>query len=486
MLSTLTRLIEQDKDLPQRAWTIDVLSRVLDGTIYDVLPHEFHEEHNDAGEYIKQRQRRPSVRTGLIRTVVEDSVSLLFSEGHFPSVQCDDEKVKEALGAVEKDAKINQVLIDAATRGSVGSVAVLVRFLSKRVFCSVMDTRYLTPTWNPAEPDKLLKVTELRKVTGAQLEGAGYTVAKDDLSAVFWFKREWNVTREVWFQPWKVADERPVIVEDADRTTTHSLGFVPMVWVKNLPGGDEIDGAATFGVEAINTVIEADYQLSQAGRGLTYSSDPTLLIKEPAGVDEGAPMVRSASNAIVVDKDGDAKLLEINGSASEAVIKYVEKLREFALERLHGNRSSADKLSAAQSGRALELMHQALIWLADKLRSSYGEGALLDIYRMVIAGSQKYPLTIRGVTYGQLTPNADISLNWPAWFPPTADDRSTIATAIKTHIDSGTMSTETAVQAIADDYDIEDVTAEIARIDAERQKKLAELTAAKGKASETI
>ena len=33
---------------------------------------------------------------------------------------------------------------------------------------------------------------------------------------------------------------------------------------------------------AIETKIEIDYQLSQAGRGLKYSSDPTLLIKEPA------------------------------------------------------------------------------------------------------------------------------------------------------------------------------------------------------------
>ncbi len=38
-----------------------------------------------AGEYIPLRLRRPSVRYPLCRTVVEDSVSLLFSEGHFPT-----------------------------------------------------------------------------------------------------------------------------------------------------------------------------------------------------------------------------------------------------------------------------------------------------------------------------------------------------------------------------------------------------------------
>lgn len=486
MLDTLTSRIRRDTDLPLRAWTIDVLTRVLEGTIYDVLAYQFHEEQNDAGEYIKQRERRPSVRTGLIRTVVDDSVSLLFSEGHFPAIQCDDEGLKDALAAVTKDAKLNQVLIDAATRGSVGSVAILVRFLSKRVFCDVLSTQYLTPTWNPQEPDTLLKVTELRKVTGAQLEAAGYTVPKDDATVLFWFQREWDATAETWFKPWKVTDENPSIVVDTERTTRHALGFVPVVWVKNLPGGDAIDGCPTFGAEAINTVIEADYQLSQAGRGLTYSSDPTLLIKEPASTGEGQPMVRSASNAIVVDKDGDAKLLEIDGTASEAVIRYVEKLREFALERMHGNRSNADKLSASQSGRALELMHQALIWLADRLRSSYGEGALLDIYRMIVAGSQKYPLTIKGKSYGQLAQGADLSLTWPAWFPPTAEDRNTLAQAVASHIDSGTMSPETAVKTIAADYDIEDVPAELAAIDADRVKKIAELPAPKGTVADSV
>jgi hypothetical protein len=50
----------------------------------------------------------------------------------------------------------------------------------------------------------------------------------------------------------------------------------------------------------------------------------------------------------------------------------VRVLREAALEAMHGNRTMADKLSASQSGRAMELMYQALVWLAGHLRHSYG------------------------------------------------------------------------------------------------------------------
>jgi len=485
MFDTLAATVPQDKDLPLRAWWIDVLTRVLNGTIYSGLMYEFREEQDAQKKYIPIHSRKPSVQTGLIRTVVDDSVSLLFSEGHFPSIQCEDDGVKDALSAFTKDSKLNLAMIDAATRGSVGSVAIVVRFLSKRVFLDVMPTGYLTPTWDPKEPDKLQKVTELRKVTGKDLAAAGYGVKAD--STWYWFQREWDSTAETWYQPRKVNEKDEIKrtpVVDAERTVQHNLKFVPVVWVKNLPGGNGIDGEATFGIEAINTVIEADYQLSQAGRGLKYSQEPTLVIKDSSDND-GSPIVRSAANAISVSEKGDAKLLEINGTAAEAVLAYVQRLREFALERMHGNRSNADKLSAAQSGRALELMHQALIWLADKLRSSYGEGALLDVYRMVIAGSAVYPLTIDGVAYGKLATAKPISLKWPAWFSPTADDIQTLSTALATLIRVGALSRETAIKAIAAMFDIEDVKAEQALIDAERKALLAEMPEAQTKVAVT-
>ncbi len=119
------------------------------------------------------------------------------------------------------------------------------------------------------------------------------------------------------------------MVADAARTVQHGLGFVPLVWIRNLPGGIAPDGACTFRA-AVETGIEIDYQLSQAGRGLKYSSDPTLLIKEPAGLE--GELVRSAGNALVVSEKGDARLLEIGGTAAGAVLDYVRMLRELALE----------------------------------------------------------------------------------------------------------------------------------------------------------
>jgi hypothetical protein len=241
---------------------------------------------------------------------------------------------------------------------------------------------------------------------------------------------------------------------------------VPVVWIRNLPGCDGMDGAPTLPGEAIDMQIEADYLLSQGGRGLKYQSDPTLHIKQPA-VSSG-PIVKGAANALITSADGDAKLLEISGDAANSVMEWVKGLRELALEGAGGNRSNADKLSAAQSGRAMELMNQALIWLADKLRISYGQNGLLDLLNMVVAVAQKVRLVDKkGRAYGPMSPTDDISLRWPNWYAPTYADKQTEAVTLTTLRDGGLLSRETAVKALAPAYDIADPADELRQIDAD-------------------
>jgi hypothetical protein len=465
MFETICALMPRDLDYPPRTRTLAILGKVLDGTLYDVLPYQFHEERGAGGEYIPLRQRRPSVRYNLARIVVEDSVSLLFSEGHFPTVDCAEPTVRDFLNSVAKECRLNQVMIEAALRGSVGSSAILLRILEGRLYFEVLDTAYLTPVWNPKAPDTLVRVIEKYKVHGATLAATGYQIA--DPENDYWFQRCWDSMAETWFQPWPTDVDTSPVVDEA-RTTAHGLGFVPVVWVRNLPGpsatGDANDGASTFR-PAVETQIEIDYQLSQAGRGLKYSSDPTLLIKEPATSD--TEIVKGAGNALVVSEKGDAKLLEIGGTAASAVLDYVRSLRELALESIHGNRASADRLTAAQSGRALELLNQGLIWLADNLRVSYGEGALLSLCRMILRAAALAPVRVGGKDISIASPLVPLGLIWPRWYPLSADDRQKDAQTITALVKAGQLSRETAMKAIAGVYDIQDVPGELARIAAQ-------------------
>ncbi|WP_227320423.1 phage portal protein [Acidisoma silvae] len=199
---------------------------------------------------------------------------------------------------------------------------------------------------------------------------------------------------------------------------------------------------------------------------MTYSSDPTLLIKEPATADR--EIIKGAGNALVVSKDGDAKLLEIGGTAANAVIDYVRVLRELALESVHGNRSSADRIAAAQSGRALELMNQGLIWLADNLLISYGTNGILPLLRMVLRAAERYPITVLGRQAPKAPVDTRLTLDWPNWYPPTAADQLAAAQSLSTLATAGQISRETAVRSISDAYGVTDVAAELARIAKDR------------------
>jgi hypothetical protein len=505
MFRTIAGRIQRDTDYPARQYTNDIYTRVLEGAFYDHLPHGFHQEKSASNEYVPLRDRRPSVRYGLCRLVVDDSVSLLFSEGHFPVAEAEgNEPVKEALAALIKDVRLNDTMLAAATMGSVGSVAIHFCALRQkdgtyRPFFKPHRTQYLTPTFDPAAPDTLAKLREQYKVRGEVLRDRGYTIDSNDLIADFWFAREWDENAETWFIPWKVKDENAVPdVPDRQRTVTHNLGFVPWVWVRNLPGElklidaslegksllySDVDGGCTFAA-AIDDMIEIDYQLSQAGRGLKYSMDPLLMLKEPAAQED---FVRSPANALMVGEKGDAKLLEMGGSAFGVVIEYVRALRELGLESAHGNRANADKVSAAQSGRAMELMNQSLIWLADKLRVSYGEGALLTLLRMALKANEKYPFKVAGKKWGALDAQATVSLRWSPWYQPTASDRNDTAQTLKTHKEAGHMSRETAVKTLAGDFDIEDIDAELKRIEADQKAELDALKAiATSKISATV
>ncbi len=502
MLKLLQAKVEKDSDLPDRAWTLEWRELFRTSAIYDKLPHAFCHEKDNQDAYIPLRDRRPSVIFGLPTIIVNDTTSLLFGDGHFPTVDVkvkqngklkpvDDpvtDEIEANLADIIEDTNLKEVMLDAAVRGSVGSVALAFALKKSRVFWDVMSTRFLTPEYDAEEPDKLSRVIEKYKVLGKALRAQGYAIDDKDLNTKFWFQRIWTREREEWYLPWPVqtlASAQDNIARtvryaaantlDTERTVDHKLGFVPIVWIKNLPGGDKVDGICTFEA-ALSNSIEIDYQLSQGGRGLKYSSDPTLVIKEGGYETGDEPVLRSASNALRGGEGFDAKLLEISGSAASAVLEYVRALRELSLELCGGNRASPEKLSGAQSGRAMELMNQSLIWLADKLRTSYGTKGLIPALKMVIAANEKFDIVVAGETLrkGSLgsADKARLNLKWPPWYAPTAADHAHKSTALKTYRDAGAIDQETAVKAVMHDFDIADPDTVIANINREADEKL--------------
>ncbi|QDH16792.1 phage portal protein [Swingsia samuiensis] len=431
-----------------RALRLLSLKRVLNGTQYDVLPYPFSLERSAAGEYIPLSNRRPAVRCNLCRTVVDDSVSLLFGDTHWPDLVASDERVAEAMNIFAEQTKLASLMMQAATLGAVGSVAVLFEVSNGAPKLSVLETAYLTPYWDE-HSGELIKVEERFIIYGRDLVRQGYSIAEDLFGAQFWWQRTWTLMECQIATPWLVGEEGGR--EDNSRSMHHGLGFVPIVWIKNLGSSREgvPDGECSF-ERAIDTVIEADYLLSQAGRGLKYGSDPTLVLKTGNFVSNGLAHQGGVASALTLPPEGDAKLLEINGNAAGAVLAHYRELRQLALEQLHGNRAHGDRISAAQSGKAMELMCQPLIWLVDRLRHSYGESGLLPIYRMACRFSNVLEQGLKlGDQFIKDLPLCRMSLRWPSWFASTDPELNSLVQSLVTAVENGILSRETATKMYA-------------------------------------
>jgi hypothetical protein len=487
MFKRIASKIKKDDDFPARAFEIDIFNRILDGTFYDHLEYYFYEEVDSCNITIPLIDRRPSVRLRLAKMVVDDSVSLLFGDGHFPTFETENDELRKQLDDIKKYTHLNEMMSHAATRGSVGSVAILMKIIDGYVSFKPLCTEFLTPVFSDANPDVLVSITEKYKVKGRDLLAYGYSGLEDH--QFYWIERVWDDINETRFLPYPVIKDPEVeTVKEIDqlRSVEHALGFVPIVWIKNLGDKNGIDGRCTFEA-AIDNNIEIDYQLSQAGRGLRYAGDPTLLIKDDGDLADSKSLKKSPARALVLQGDkSDAKYLEIDGTACDAVLKFVEAIRKIALQNVGGNTVNPDKISTAQSGKAIELLYQPLVWLTDRLRVSYGKG-LLQLINMVMLASHKFEIKMNSPLIGdaQSTPpvkNLDltspVTLRWPSFFGATNSDKLQVAQALNTLKDNFIISQETAVKTVANDYSIADINQEIAQIkkdEEDRQKMLAAL-----------
>jgi hypothetical protein len=460
---------KRDLDYPERCFTIKMYRKVLEGTIYDVIPFPFFKSYqNNLGSDrspIVLSQRRPSVRYRLSKVVVDNTVSLLFGEGRFPTINCLDEETKNILNKIVTCCHIDLCMIDCATKGSTGSAVILIKLINGCLYFESCYTEYFTPVFNPEKPDELLVLKEKYKINGNELINLGYD--KDEISKekIYWFQRIWDFDSETYYVPVEVSEKEVQFTIDEKRTVFHNLGFVPAVWVKNLPGGTHIDGECTF-KDAIDTNIELDYQMSQGGRGLKYSSEPLLMIRNPSSFDSQSEI--KPGDILNVDENGDAKHIEISGDACKAVLEYCKALRDIILENIHGNRATPEKNFGAQSGKALEMMHMSLIWLSSRLRISYGEYGLIRVMNIIIKIASQHDLVIdKEIIYKGSLKDCSISLIWPSWFHSTSADRLQDAKTITILKDSNLMSSKTAITTIADEYDIVDIEEEIDEINSE-------------------
>lgn len=459
-----------DPEWSERQSRLHILEKFYDGTIYDNLAPFYREYNGSGGTYIKLAERRPSVIFPLPKIIVDDSVSMLFGESHFPTIHCDNENTINFLNYITKKSNLQEAMLNAAKEGCIGSVAIIVKILNGNFYFDVLNTKHLIPVFDQYNPCELISLRDRRKYDGYSLLMMGYEIPKDKRREIYYIERLWTIDEEIYFEPYTVVqyqDESFQLTIDTERSIKHDLGFVPAVWIKNLPCANSVDGACTF-QPLIDISIEINYQMSQLGRLLKYNSDPTIVIKNPSNL-EGQEVIKGIGT-LTLDEKGDAYMLEMSNGATKSVLDYVNKLRELALESVRGNRANPERISAAHSGKALQFLNMPLISLVEEMKLTYGNFGLLRIYRMIMdmVNNKSFEVSIDAdIKEMDYSDRDKIFLDWPDWYPVTPQDRLQTAQSLQFLTGSNNLSHETAIKSISKDYNIENINNELKTIENE-------------------
>ena len=139
-------------------------------------------------------------------------------------------------------------------------------------------------------------------------------------------------------------------------------------------------------------------------------------------------IIKSPTNVLDIEAGGDAKMLEISGQGLTAFSEHIKLLREWGLEICGGMKSdAATTKGGVESGRALEILYQALILVMKRWRVSIGNRGFIPLVRLLLTGMQDGVIEVDGV--GPISPDTTMRLIWPQWMTPSGADLSATATA---------------------------------------------------------
>lgn len=507
------------RSVSSRFMDLEIQSRVLDNTVFNCLKHPFTKEYDgqpSPHNYIPLEERRPALIFNIAKVVVEQSASLVFGEAHAPSVHLISESLDEEQPSADtlqsrihklferviEEADLDAKMLSAMIKGSVGSVALVLRRLPDGLpWIEVLESKFCRPFFNQEDPRLLDSLEYVYSLSAEDLRLAGYTGEYDDRE-MYWLRVLYTPQFELRSLPMgqrrferlgeKDDDERSIISweKDGERSRENPFGWMNVLWIRNLEAGRQIDGPSTFR-DICDYIIAISYHLSQVGRGYHYTADPWLLIKRGemantlplAGFNDfeeqstSTPVDRSPASALVIEAGGDAKMLEISGQGLLGTDQHIRLLREFAMEMISGMKSDQQHTNHAQSGKALEYLHQALMWLVERFRHSYGKNGFLPMLRMVLRGVVEGVLEIPGVQPDDIDLTQPLRLVWPKWLAPTGVDLQATIAAIQMARGGSVqnpyqlLSSETSTQLAAGAFGISDTNRAVAQLAEEVNEK---------------
>lgn len=422
--------------------------------------------------------RKPTAPYFIVRAIVNRFTGLLFSSKRNPAIQCsDDPQTEDWLQGFAKDSRLwSQMSLARTYGGAMRAVGVGFRFVRGRPVVEVHDPRWCEVAYVDRNTGELRRF-EKRYAYEEEVEDP---VTRQTTRGWFWYRRVIDRNRDSTWQG--VAAEEglePEWHKIPHHEHVHGFGFVPVVWIQNMPSEEGTDGWSD--VEGVHDLQEAiDALQAQAHKGTLNNCDPTPIISSDTEDEFGDGMGalrKGSNNGLQVEKGGEVNYLEMSGGGIEAAGNLIERYRDQAQE-VSRCVLAANFDGPARTEQEVEQNYSSMLEAADMLREQYGDGVrkLLEM-ALRAARMMQTPRAVGGENVTvirqvvRITPSVDngerrervlgdgevVELQWPEYRQHSLDDTGKAVGAAAQAKQAGLIDQETAVKFIAPYFHIKDV-----------------------------
>lgn len=346
-------------------------------------------------QYVALDQRRPSAPYRLARLVVSRFTAMVFGHGHWPTIKVDgDEDATDFLQALAEEAGLPAAMVRARNKGGgCGTAVISWRFWEGKPRVKVHNAKHVfVHAWADREELVIEHASEIYQEVRDEYDARKKRVER----VAYWCRRDWTPNADITFEPVRVENTKaPTWIVDESQTFVHNDGEAHIVWIQNQPPEDDeetadglpdLDGQweALDSIDALSTVLNT---------GTIRNLDPTLVVWDPEGK-AAKGIAKGSDNALRFtdpQTKGDAKYLELAGTASTAGISLRDKERQQILEVAACVVADPNEIAAAAtSGRAIELLFMPMLSQCNTLRTQYGDRGVVRLLGQMVRSARRF------------------------------------------------------------------------------------------------
>ena len=444
-----------------RSQELDVFDAYYEGRQY-LGKSDWNMSTSTDGSYIPIRDRKPLLQFNFAKILASRLTSKLIGSRTFPTVKVeDDPDTSDFIRLMYRLSNLRAHLVMPIMR-MVNTGSVLVRFSIVQGTYKIQHylANHCYPEFDAAGELEAVKIQYVFDDEQDRDEH-GKPIKK-------WYRLDLTKFTDILYDNPKYekgGEPQFEVVAQAE----HNLGFVQAEWMRTYEQQNSIDGLSLI-EPVMGYIDELNYSLSQSADAVQFNQDPQLLLK---GMDEDEmeELIRSASKAWNLGREGDASLLEAGMSGVEAGMELRDKMKLGVQDLTRIIMLDPEKMAShAQSGKSMEILHGPMVELVEELRpfleKSLGKLTLKMMIATLAAEQLGVPSPIT-IPRGYRPKSLMLTFDWPNVFPQTVEDLQKKVSVASSVSSANLISRETMTRWLAKDFGIEDIEEEIAKINAQ-------------------